>query len=68
MVDIQIRKGSKHTKPFEYFCKHCRQLRWCCAQIDSCGNCGSEDIIKAEPGKLNKQALKVENGEAQEKD
>lgn len=51
------------VKPYEYFCFGCGE---CCLSIvgkhdgserDDCANCGSQNIVKAEPGELNLPAL-----------
>lgn len=42
----------------EYFCRCCRQLRLSFLdKTEVCGNCGSSNIVKGEPGKLDKEAL-----------
>jgi len=42
----------------EYFCCSCRQLRLGVkGKIFHCGNCYSKDIIRGEPGTLDKDAL-----------
>jgi hypothetical protein len=45
---------------FEYFCRDCRQLRLSFIDLDTCGNCGSSDIVKGPVGTLDKAKLKVE--------
>ena len=43
----------------EYFCNNCKQLRISfLPKTTQCKNCKSSDIIKGEPGKLDKEKLK----------
>lgn len=43
----------------EYFCTNCFQLRISfLIKTYKCNNCGSKEIIKAKPGKLDKKQLK----------
>ena len=41
----------------EYFCIDCLQLRLNLANSTKCGNCGSENIIHAKIGELDKEQL-----------
>ena len=52
--DIRFRKG-KRTKPFEYWCQDCKQLRLSCVTLESCGNCGSTRIIKGQLNTLKRE-------------
>ena len=56
-MDIALRTGERAEKPFEYFCQDCRQLRLSWIVCDTCGNCGSKDIIKGELETLDKEKL-----------
>lgn len=52
---------TKWTPDCEYFCRDCGQLRLSYLdKTEVCGNCGSSNIVKGEPGKLNKEVLKKE--------
>lgn len=45
----------------EYFCRDCQQLRLSFLdKTEKCGACGSSDIVKGEPGELDKGALLLE--------
>lgn len=50
------------TEPgeFDYWCNNCGQLRRFCGldKFVSCGNCGSDDVIKAPVGTLDKDWLR----------
>lgn len=49
---------------FEYFCNGCGQLRLFVVgekkrSFNGCGNCGSLDVVKGQPGELDKIELKA---------
>ena len=54
LSDIKFRKG-KRTQPFEYWCMNCKQLRYSTVDVSTCGNCGSDRIIKGDIGKLERK-------------
>lgn len=56
-MDIALRNGERAKKPFEYFCKNCHQLRLSWINCSTCGNCGSDQIIKGELETLDKEKL-----------
>lgn len=56
--DIIIRKSAAPVEEFEYFCFDCGQLRLSFANINTCGNCESNQIRKATIGTLDKGKLK----------
>ena len=43
----------------EYFCKDCGQLRLNAANSQTCGNCGSQNLIHGSIGTLDKKSLKL---------
>ena len=58
--DLAFRNEKKAKVEFEYFCFECGQLRLSFVDIDTCGNCGSNQIRKAIIGTLDKEKLKNE--------
>lgn len=58
--DLAFRDGKAVKTEFEYFCFECGQLRLSFVDINTCGNCGSNQIRKATVGTLNKEKLKNE--------
>ena len=60
-MNIVLRNGERAKKPYEYFCRSCQQLRLSWINYDTCGNCGSEDIVKGELETLDKEKLKNED-------
>ena len=56
--DIKLIKGNK-TKPYEYLCNNCGQLRLAFVVVDECQNCFSPNIIKGQIGTLEKKKLKT---------
>ena len=44
---------------FEYWCRQCRQLRlWLKGKpFSGCGNCGNADVVKGDPGTLDRESL-----------
>jgi hypothetical protein len=46
-----------NAKAYEYFCTNCLQLRLSFIDVVHCKNCGSDRIITALPGKLDKENL-----------
>ncbi len=56
--DIAFVKGTR-CEPFEYLCSDCGQLRLSFVLSDSCGHCGSDNIIKGKLGTLSKE---LDNG------
>lgn len=54
-----IASKGKPGKTTEYFCFDCGQLRLSLTNDkDNCLNCGNDNIKHAEPGTLDKEALK----------
>jgi len=41
-------------EPFEYRCSDCGQLRLSYVKTNSCGNCGSDKIVKGKPNTLER--------------
>jgi len=58
MAEIEIYLLTE--KPSEYFCYSCGQLRLDLRGSKCCGNCGSVDLRRGDPGTLDKEALKKE--------
>ena len=56
-MNIALRTGEIVEKSFEYFCKNCLQLRLSLVMCDTCGNCGSDQIIKGDLETLDKKKL-----------
>lgn len=52
--DLSVRRGTE-CEPFEYLCGDCGQLRLSFVLSDTCGHCGSKNIIKGELGTLSKE-------------
>lgn len=50
---IKFRQG-KQADAYEYWCQTCKQLRLACVDVTTCGNCGSNKIIKGSVGTLEK--------------
>lgn len=62
MKTVEVCKVVGLTPHFEYFCLDCGQLRLCCSdpKRNTCGNCGSGNLIKGKIDSLNKEKLKSE--------
>lgn len=43
-------------EPFEYYCSDCKQLRLSFCRTDKCRICGSDKIVKGQPGTLEKES------------
>ena len=43
------------SKPYEYWCQDCKQLRLSFVLSNKCGNCGSKRIVKGDIGTLKKE-------------
>lgn len=54
IIDVRFVKG-RYIRPFEYLCRGCGQLRLSFVNTDTCGNCGSFNIVKGEVGTLKKE-------------
>ncbi len=57
---VVIRKGKRAAAAYEYFCYACGQLRLSLVEADTCGLCGSSNILKGKPGELDKEKLKAD--------
>lgn len=55
-MNVKFIKG-KRTKPFEYFCYDCKQLRLSYIMTIRCANCGGYRIIKGAINSLDKAKL-----------
>ena len=57
LEDIKLVKGDK-TKPYEYLCNNCGQLRLAFVVVDQCQNCLSPNIVKGAINTLEKKKTK----------
>lgn len=57
-MEFIFHKDVKVTEPYEYWCYDCKKLRLSVVELNNkCGSCGGTNILKGQPGELDKEAL-----------